>query len=239
MNLFTLNNVKKNYGTQCAFHCENLEIEHNNLIAFIGNSGSGKTTLLHLLANIIIPTTGELYYHDQEITKYKAKERECYLRECVDVIFQEYNLIESLNVIENLTYLKTINTKLNDADINSMLVTLGIAEIKNRHINEISGGQAQRVAIARSLLKATDVILADEPTGALDIENTHKVMQLFKEASKQKTVLYVTHDLNCALYAQTIYIIEDGQVVRKITNNVQQETEKQLEHYFTNGGGNE
>lgn len=239
MNLFTLRQLKKSYKQQVAFQAEELIIEQQQLIAFVGNSGSGKSTLLHLLASITKPNQGEIYYQNQRIDQFTAKEREYYLRELIDVIFQEYNLIDNLTIEENLMILQKISPQITKTDIQNTLEQLRITEIAKQRVKNVSGGQAQRVAIARALLKETKIILADEPTGALDIDNTINVMEIFKRVSAQKSILYVTHDLDCAIYADLIYIIDDGKITQKIINQDAQATKKILEQYFQTGAQHE
>ncbi len=235
MDLFTFNQVKKEYNGTLAFQASQFAIKDQKLVAFIGNSGSGKSTLLHLLASIIQPSSGDIYYQEMHVNQLNSKEREYYLREVVDVIFQEYNLIDNLSVYENLLIIKRINRNLTDETIDRLMKQLDIHDIRHHYITQISGGQAQRVAIARAMLKDTKIILADEPTGALDINNTIKVMNLFKQAAKTKAVLYVTHDLDCAAYAHIIYIIKDGEIIGTIENQNRIHTRKLLEDYFLTG----
>lgn len=236
MVLYHLKNVKKQYGNVTAFKANDVKIEKNKLIAIVGNSGSGKTSLLKMLGTITKPTSGEIIYNDIDISKLKKKKQDRYFRNEVDVVFQEYNLIENLTVKENLTLLSKLDKSITEQRITSVCKDLGIDDLLMQQVIEISGGEKQRVAVARSLLKPTKVILADEPTGALDIENTEKVMSIFRAyASDEKTILYVTHDLKCASLADKIYIISDGVIVKSVKGTNPVAMEKYLQQYFMGG----
>lgn len=240
MELYKLENVVKKYDKQTAFKSKSLSLQSNKLIAIVGNSGSGKSTLLKLLANITTPTYGSVVFQGNDLNGLKPKDVDRLFREKIDVIFQEYNLIENLTVYENLELLKSISTTISDEQIETILKKLNVNNISDQLVSKISGGEAQRVAIARSLLKPTDVILADEPTGALDVENTQIVMNIFKEiVGKDKSLIYVTHDLNCASIADIIYIISDGKIIKEIDNSQKLTTKKELEAIFTQIGGRE
>lgn len=232
MSLFELTNVQKKYGNTNALSIKHLSLENNKLIAIVGNSGSGKSTLLKILTGITKPTFGEVKFNGENINKYKPKQIEMFYKQKIDVIFQEYNLIANLSVNENLKILKSIHSNITDEKITRILKYLKINQIANSMVDQISGGEAQRVAIARALLKNTDVILADEPTGALDIENTTAVMELFREIANIKSVIFVTHDLKCAAYADVIYVINDGKIINTITNENSLKTERSLENIF-------
>ncbi len=240
MELYSLENVVKKYDKQIAFNCKSLNLQSNKLIAIVGNSGSGKSTLLKLLANITTPTYGCVIFQGVDLEKLKPNEADKLFRNKIDVIFQEYNLIENLTVCENLELLKSISSTISDELIDTMLQKLNISRIKDQLVSNISGGEAQRVAIARSLLKPTDVILADEPTGALDIENTQIIMNIFKQiVNEDKSLIYVTHDLSCASIADIIYIISDGQIIKEIDNSQKLLAKKELETIFMQIGGRE
>lgn len=238
MYLYELENISKKYNKQTAFKAKELKLEANKLIAIVGNSGSGKSTLLKLLANITKPSEGKVIFQGEDISNYKPKQTDEFFRLKVDVIFQEYNLIENLTVYENLELLKSISSRVDDQQICKVLTELKIEHIRDKLVTDISGGEAQRTAIARSLLKPTDVILADEPTGALDIENTNIVIAKFREIAKgSKSIIFVTHDLKCAAVADTIYIIKDGQIVKQIEGGNEALIQKKLEQIFMQIGG--
>lgn len=232
MSLYKLNNIVKQYNKNTVLNISNLTIESGKLTAIVGNSGSGKTTFLHTLGLITSPTSGSLHFNDEDLIKVSKKRIEKYYQHDVDIIFQEYNLIENLTVVENLMILKRINKQISLDQIRNTLTELNIDHLENQTINKLSGGETQRVAIARSLLKSTNVILADEPTGALDIENTEAVMSIFQQlVNSDKSIVYVTHDLNSAALADDIIVISDGQVVTTLEGK-KDDTVKRLEIIF-------
>lgn len=237
MELYKLQDVIKKYDKQVAFSNKELILPANKLIAIVGNSGSGKSTLLKLLANITKPSYGNIIFQGEAITKFKPKQTDNFFKRSVDVIFQEYNLIENLTVFENLELLKSINKQITDEQINQLLIKLNIEGTRDKLASNISGGEAQRTAIARALLKETDLILADEPTGALDIDNTTIVMDIFRNIVKDgKSIIFVTHDLKCAIAADTIYVINDGKIIKQLDNKANSLTQKKLEEIFMNLG---
>ncbi len=234
MNLYELNKVVKKYDDNIVLKIPKLTVKAGQLTAIVGNSGSGKTTLLHTLGLITSTTTGTVVFDGENVTMASNKRIERYYQKNVDIIFQEYNLIENLSVIENLTILKHINKAINSQLIDETLNQLKIKGLGDQLVSNLSGGEMQRVAIARSLLKATDVILADEPTGALDIENTTEVMRIFREIVKSgKSIVFVTHDLNSAAKADQIYVLSDGFVIDQLQGGKPQ-TLNQLEKIFMN-----
>lgn len=234
--LYKLNNIKKQYNNKTILEVEQLQLPANKLIAIVGNSGSGKTTLLNILATITRPTNGTVMYLGNEINNNNSKQIENYFRTQVDVIFQNYNLIENLTVYENLSILKKVDKKITNKKINQILIDLNIDHIKEKMIDKLSGGECQRVAIARALLKETNVILADEPTGSLDINNTENIIRIFKRlVANERSVIFVTHDLNCASHADIIHVISDGKLIETINGN-KQNTIIQLQTIFTNIG---
>lgn len=234
MKLYELNNIEKQYHNNTVLQIDNLTIEQGVMTAIVGNSGSGKTTFLHTLGLITSPTSGELFFGSEDLTAVKKKRVEQYYQKDVDIIFQDYNLIENLSVIENLAILKHINADITEESIAQTLDSLSIGHLTNQLVSKLSGGEMQRVAIARSLLKDTNVILADEPTGALDIENTDAVMEIFtKIISDGKSIVFVTHDLNSAATADQIIVISDGHIVSKLAGN-KPDTKAQLEKIFLN-----
>lgn len=232
MSLYRLNNVKKQYNKNTVLNIRDLTIESGKLTAVVGNSGSGKTTFLNTLGLITSPSSGSLYFNNEDLIKVSKRRIEKYYQRDIDVIFQEYNLIENLTVVENLMILKRINKQISIELIRNTLTELNINHLETQTVNKLSGGEMQRVAIARSLLKSTNVILADEPTGALDIENTDAVMSIFQLlVNNGKSIVYVTHDLNCASLADNIVVISDGQVIATLEGK-KHETVKRLETIF-------
>ncbi len=232
MNLYKLNNIVKQYNNNTVLKIRELTIETGKLTAVVGNSGSGKTTFLHTLGLITTPTLGNIEFNGERLNDASKRRIEKYYQNDVDIIFQEYNLVENLTVVENLLILKRINKQIDMELVRKVLTQLSINHLESQLISNLSGGEMQRVAIARSLLKSTNVILADEPTGALDIENTNEVMSIFEQlVNKGKSIVYVTHDLNSAARADDIIVISDGKIVTQL-HGKKQNTEKHLESIF-------
>lgn len=194
----------------------NLKINEGEFISIIGTSGSGKSTLLHLLGGLDVCTKGEVLVDNIKLGTLIDKELSEYRRDKVGFIFQFFNLIPILNVEENITL--PIRVAKKKIDFEYMNELLDILDLKNRrgHLpSQLSGGQQQRVAIARALLNKPKIILADEPTGNLDSENSKEVIELLKFASTNynQTVLIVTHDNEIAKQAKRVITMKDGLIV--------------------------
>lgn len=185
--------------------------------AIIGSSGSGKSTLLHAIAGVDQPNSGAIYLNGENIYSGSNEKLAIFRRRQVGLIYQFHNLIPTLNVVENITLpILMDRRKVNKERLDDLLQLLGLQERRTHLPNQLSGGQQQRVAIGRALMNAPAVMLADEPTGALDSRNGHEIVQLLKESNQKygQTLLLVTHDENIALQAERIITIADGRVVR-------------------------
>ena len=194
-----------------------LSIEKGEFTAIIGSSGSGKSTLLHAIAGVDQPNSGAIYLNGENIYSGSNEKLAIFRRRQVGLIYQFYNLIPILNVVENITLPVLMDRrKVNKERLDDLLQLLGLQERRTHLPNQLSGGQQQRVAIGRALMNAPAVMLADEPTGALDSRNGHEIVQLLKESNQKygQTLLLVTHDENIALQAERIITIADGRVVR-------------------------
>lgn len=194
-----------------------LSIEKGDFVAIIGSSGSGKSSLLHAIAGVDVPTSGKIYLEGQDVYAQTGERLAVFRRRQVGLIYQFHNLIPTLNVEENITLPVLMDRrKVNRERLNDLLDLLGLQERKKHLPNQLSGGQQQRVAIGRALMNAPAVMLADEPTGALDSRNGQEIIRLLKESHKiyQQTLLIVTHDENIALQADRIITISDGKVLR-------------------------
>lgn len=186
-------------------------------MAIIGTSGSGKSTLLHAIAGVDVPTSGKIYLDGQDVYERSSEELAIFRRRQVGLIYQFNNLIPTLNVVENITLPVLMDRRrVNRERLDELLDLLGLQDRKNHLPGQLSGGQQQRVAIGRALMNAPAVMLADEPTGALDSRNGQEIIRLLKESNRKyrQTLLLVTHDENIALQAQRIIIIGDGKVMR-------------------------
>lgn len=194
----------------------NLKINKGEFISIIGASGSGKSTLLHLLGGLDACSEGEIIVDDINIGKMNDDDLSNYRLNKVGFIFQFFNLIPILNVKENITLPVRIAKKDIDVEyMNELIETLGLTDRVTHLPSQLSGGQQQRVAIARALLNKPSIILADEPTGNLDSENSKEVISLLKYASKKynQTVLIVTHDIEVANEADRIITMKDGVII--------------------------
>ncbi|GAB6562015.1 ABC transporter ATP-binding protein [Bacillus mobilis] len=216
--MIQLANVAKGYGKSnfSALKDINLTIEKGEMIAIMGPSGSGKSTLLNIIGLIDSPSTGKYFLDGMDTSTLKANYHK-YRNKGVGFVFQNFSLLDDYTIIENvmlpLIYRK-ISHKKRIQISTEMLEMVGIERHINKYPYELSGGEQQRTAIARALAQDTKIILADEPTGALDQENGEKIMSILKEINNQgKTVLVVTHDQKVAAYCQRTIRLLDGCVV--------------------------
>lgn len=221
MSILKIENLCKHYGfgdnQVKAIDNINLEIEEGEFIAITGTSGSGKSTLLHILGGVDKPTSGKVFLEDKNIYELNDLEQSKLRRNKISLIYQFYNLIPTLNVLENIL-LPTMLDKGNydEKYLNELISLLGL-ENRTKHLpNELSGGQQQRVSIGRALMSKPKIILADEPTGNLDSKNSKEIMELLKQANQKyhQTIIMVTHDKELAKYAKRIITIEDGKIIK-------------------------
>lgn len=224
--MITVKNVTKVYKAKkglevTALKNININFDRTGMTFILGKSGSGKSTLLNLLGGLDTPTSGEILFNTESLSKYKAKDYDNYRNNYIGFVFQEYNLLDKYNVYENVALpLKLQNIKDYDTKVLEVLEKVGIKDLKDRKINELSGGQKQRVAIARALVKKPKVILADEPTGNLDSESSKIVFELLKELSKDILVIVISHDEESAkIYSDRTIYIKDGEIINELPNN--------------------
>ncbi|GMQ57333.1 ABC transporter ATP-binding protein [Vallitalea sediminicola] len=228
MSYIRLENVnkyyKKNTGAEVhALKNLNLEIKKGELIAIEGVSGSGKSTLLHVLGCLDFVIDGEYYLNNERITNKSQKQLAVIRNRKIGFILQNYGLINQSTAVQNIAIpllIGGMGLKHIKRECVCLLEQLGIGKLADRKVSQMSGGQKQRVAIARALVNKPDIILADEPTGSLDIKTSNEVMQLLKEINQQgKTVIIVTHDKHVSEICSRILKIEDGCLVNDILNN--------------------
>ncbi len=221
MEILKLEHLCKTYGKGenqvKALDDVSFSVEKGEFVAIIGPSGSGKSTLLHILGGVDRPTSGKVYMDGCDVYAQNEEQLAIFRRRQVGLVYQFYNLIPVLNVIENITLPVLMDKQeVNGERLNELL---DILQLKNRgeHLpQQLSGGQQQRVSIGRALMNAPAVVLADEPTGNLDSRNSQEIVELLKFSNRKyhQTLIVITHDENIALQANRILAIEDGKIVR-------------------------
>lgn len=220
MKVVEMKNVTKFYGygfnrIKVLDHF-NLSIEEGQMIAINGTSGSGKSTLLHIMGGLERPEAGDVIIENKNIYRLSNEELTILRRRRIGFIFQFYNLVPTINVYENIVLPIHLDGQEEDeAYINELLDMLDLQDKKYHFVDELSGGQQQKVAIARALASQPAIIFADEPTGNLDSQNSKEVLEILKISQKRyhQTIVLVTHDAKIASYADKIYRLEDGQIV--------------------------
>jgi len=220
--MIELKNISKTYQEGETNHIVlqdiNKTINENEIIILLGRSGSGKSTLLNLISGIDLPTAGDIIINQQNLTKYSEHERTIFRRNHIGFVFQFFNLIPTLSVIENLLLpleLKGKTSKQDQEDAKTLLDKVGLADRENSFPDRLSGGEQQRVAIARALVHDPDIVLADEPTGNLDFETGQLVINLLDGLvrSKGKTMIMATHSRELIGLADRIITIKDGNLI--------------------------
>jgi len=217
MNIVELKNVSKVYQSGehevKALKDVNLEIEQGKFVVILGPSGAGKSTLLNLLGGLDSPSSGTIIVDSKDIAAYSADELAEYRADKVGFVFQFYNLVPTLTVYENVALIKEIAPDALDAK--ELLDKVGLADHYNKFPVQLSGGEQQRVSIARALAKNPEVILCDEPTGALDSETGVMILKLLLSMARDynKTIIIVTHNQNIAKMADVVVKVKNGQIV--------------------------
>ena len=191
------------------------EVEKGEFVAIVGASGSGKSTLLHLLGGVDRPTKGKVFVGGKNIYELDDDKLAIFRRREVGLIYQFYNLIPILNVVENITLpLDLDNRKADKEQLNELIKLLGLSNRKDHLPNELSGGQQQRVSIGRALVTHPAVVLADEPTGNLDSKSSEEIINLLKKSNVEykQTIIMITHNMELAKAADRVIVIEDGRI---------------------------
>lgn len=206
--------------TTTALRDVDFSVEKGEYIAIMGESGSGKTTLLNILATLERPTNGVVSLNGTNITGIKANDLAKFRREHLGFVFQDFNLLDTLNVRDNIYLPLVLNRKpvqMMQERIGKLAPLLNISEILNKQPFELSGGQKQRVAIARALMTEPDLILGDEPTAALDSKNSDRLLNLFEQINDEgQTILMVTHSSVVASHAKRVLFIKDGMIYHQL-----------------------
>lgn len=223
MSVIEFKNVNKYFGSGSAkVHALkdiNFSADKGEFVLILGPSGSGKSTFLTIAGNILSPSSGSVLINGKEIATYSNKEREQLRLEQIGFVLQAHNLVPYLTLKEQFELVDRVKKagNLSPAELERLLTHLEIAELKDKYPNELSGGQSQRAAIARALYTDPEIVLADEPTAALDSQRVKKVGTILQVLAKQqnKAVITVTHDLRLIEQADKIYELTDGQLVQK------------------------
>ena len=226
MAILEVNNLKKVYTTRFggnqvqALSNLNFSVEEGEYVAIMGESGSGKTTLLNILAALDKPTAGEVLLNGKNIVKIREKEISQFRRENLGFVFQDFNLLDNFSLKDNIflpLVLSGVPVQEMEKSIAPIAEKLGIAELLEKYPYEVSGGQKQRAAVARALITKPQLILADEPTGALDSKATDSLLRLFNSINYDgQTILMVTHSTKAASHAKRVLFIKDGEVFHQL-----------------------
>ena len=226
MTILEVNNLKKIYTTRFggnqveALHNVSFSVEDGEYVAIMGESGSGKTTLLNILASLDKPTSGDVLLKGQNITKISEKEISAFRRDNLGFVFQDFNLLDTFSIQDNIflpLVLAGKGYKEMSKALKPIAAKLGISDILKKFPYEVSGGQKQRSAVARALITNPQLILADEPTGALDSNATDGLLRLFNSINEEgQTILMVTHSVKAASHAKRVLFIKDGEVYHQI-----------------------
>ena len=213
--ILSCENIVKTYKTMNVLNDISMQIYEGELLVIVGASGSGKSTLINILGGIDKCTSGNVYFKNKNITEYNEKKITQYRKNNIGFIYQAFNLINELTVYENI--LLTSDSKNN---IDEILKKVGLFEKKKSYPKELSGGEQQRVAIARALSKNCDILFCDEPTGALDTENSKKILLLLEELARQdkKTIVIVTHNNDVKKIADRVYTMKNGKIIDERKN---------------------
>ncbi len=226
MSILNVSGVQKIYTTRFggnkveALRSVSFDVEQGEYVAIMGESGSGKTTLLNILAALDKPTSGSVVLDGKDLSKIKESQVAAYRRDNLGFVFQEFNLLDTFTLEDNI-YLPLVLAGKSHKEMKERLkpiaAQLGITELLKKYPYEVSGGQKQRAAVARALITNPKLILADEPTGALDSKATDELLRLFAQINKTgQTILMVTHSVKAASHASRVLFIKDGEVFHQI-----------------------
>lgn len=226
MSILEVSHLKKIYTTRLggsqveALHDVSFSVEKGEYIAIMGESGSGKTTLLNILAALDKPTSGEVILDKNSLTKIRESQVASFRRDNLGFVFQDFNLLDTFSIKDNI-FLPLVLAGKSYREMESLMLPiakkLGISELLEKYPYEVSGGQKQRTAVARALITSPKLILADEPTGALDSKAADELLSLFADIHKEgQTILMVTHSVKAASHAERVLFIKDGEVFHQI-----------------------
>ncbi|WP_035421134.1 ABC transporter ATP-binding protein [Shouchella xiaoxiensis] len=234
MMILQANKLRKAYGNkwnkQEVLKGIDLLIDRADFVSIMGASGSGKTTLLNVLSTIDHVSSGSIIINEMELTSLKEKQLAEFRKKELGFIFQEYNLLDSLTVKENIVLpltIQKVSKKEAHARFETIATQLGIVELANKYPNELSGGQKQRTSAARAFIHEPSLIFADEPTGALDSKSASSLLETLSQLNKERqaTIMMVTHDPAAASYSSSVVFIKDGQIYTRLTRGTQSRQE--------------
>ena len=221
MDILNIQHLTKVYGKgDCATRALDdvtLSVPEGQFLAIVGSSGSGKSTLLHLMGGVDRPTSGSVYLAGNDVYSRNDEQLAVLRRREVGIVYQFFNLIPTLTVLENMTLPVALDGRpVNERRLRELVKTLGLEGREDHLPSQLSGGQQQRVAIGRALMNSPAVLLADEPTGNLDSRTSAEIMAILRDANKRlgQTLVVITHDESIALTADRIVAVEDGRIVR-------------------------
>ncbi|MEY8598161.1 methionine ABC transporter ATP-binding protein [Mammaliicoccus lentus] len=233
--MYKLENVSKKYRGKFAVENLSFSVASGSITGIVGKSGSGKTTLLKLLNFIEKPTEGKIIFDEQEINKLSKKVIRKY-KERIGMVFQHYNLLNNLNVYQNIALpLKIINAE-NEDRVKELIQFVGLEDKMSDYPSKLSGGEKQRVALARSLVRNPDILLCDEATSSLDENNTEEIIKMLKKINKEYsiTIIFVTHELSVVKQlCEEVFVMEDGKLL-DIIENKNRSIEKNTGTYLEN-----
>ena len=223
MEILRLDHLTKVYGSGDtavrALDNVSLTVEAGEFVAIVGSSGSGKSTMLHMIGGVDRPTSGSVYLNGQDVFARSDEQLAVFRRREVGLVYQFYNLVPVLDVVENMTLPVLLDGRpVNQKRLENMLHVLGLEGREHNLPNQLSGGQQQRVAVGRALMNSPAIVLADEPTGNLDTKNSAEIMALLRKSNAQlgQTLIVITHDEDIALSADRVVTIEDGRVASDV-----------------------
>lgn len=235
MSILNVSGVQKIYTTRFggnkveALKNVSFDVEQGEYVAIMGESGSGKTTLLNILAALDRPTAGTVILDGKDLSKIKESEAAAFRRDNLGFVFQEFNLLDTFSIEDNI-YLPLVLAGKSHKEMQARLIPianrLGITKLLKKYPYELSGGQKQRAAVARAIITNPKLILADEPTGALDSRSTDELLYLFEQINKKgQTILMVTHSVKAASHAGRVLFIKDGEIFHQIYRGEKTDTQ--------------
>ena len=215
MDILTLNGISKIYGDLKALDNINLNVEEGEWLSIMGPSGSGKTTLMNIIGCMDKPSLGKIDLAGQDISKLSSKELTVVRRDTIGLVFQQFHLVNYLTALENVMMAQYYHSMPDEEEAMEALASVGLKERAKHLPNQLSGGEQQRVCIARALINHPKLLLADEPTGNLDEKNERLVMEIFEKLHNTgSTIIVVTHDPEVADQAERMVVLEHGKIAR-------------------------